>query len=88
MEIIMFLHIEHVEYIEDYSLRIRFNNGIEKEIDLSSDLYGEIFEPLKNINTFRNFYINQNTNTIEWENGADFAPEYLFEIGKEIKKSA
>lgn len=84
----MFLHVEHVEYIEDYRLRIRFNNGIEKEVDLSSELYGEVFEPLKNINAFRQVYINSNTNTIEWKNGADFAPEFLFEIGKEKKKSA
>lgn len=84
----MFLHVEHVEYIVEYRLRIRFNNGIEKEVDLSSELYGEVFEPLKNINTFQQVYVNPNTKTIEWTNGADFAPEFLFEIGKEIKKSA
>ena len=84
----MFLHVEHVEYAGEYRLRIRFNNGIEKEIDLLPELYGDIFEPLKDINLFKKVYVNRNTNTIEWSNGADFAPEFLFEIGKEKKKSA
>jgi hypothetical protein len=84
----MFLHINHVEYAGEYKLRIRFDNGIEKEVDLNSELYGEIFEPLKDQNFFKSVYINSDTGTIEWSNGADFAPEFLFEIGKEIRKSA
>lgn len=84
----MFLHLEHIEYIKDYKYRIRFNNGIEKEIDFASELYGEVFEPLKDAALFKRAYLNPDTQTIEWENGADFAPEYLFQLGKEIKKTA
>lgn len=84
----MFLHLTFIEYIKDYKYRVRFNNGVEKEIDFSSELYGEIFEPLKDAGLFKSAYINPDTQTIEWENGADFAPEYLFQLGKEIKKTA
>ena len=45
---------------------------------------GEIFQPLKEINYFKTFLIK--FNTIEWDNGADFAPEYLYQIGKKTKK--
>ena len=53
--------------------------GIQKTVDLQSSPDGQIFQPLKEPAYFRNFRIN--FNTIEWENGADFAPEYLYEIG-------
>jgi hypothetical protein len=56
-----------------------FNNGETKIVNLQNYIDGEIFEPLKEKEYFRNFKIN--FNTIEWSNGADFAPEFLFEIG-------
>lgn len=84
----MFLHIDQVTYINDYKLELKFNNGIHKAIDLSSELEGEIFLPLKDRTYFKKVYLNKDTGTIEWPNGADFAPEFLFENGIEIKKSA
>jgi hypothetical protein len=41
-------------------------------------LYGEIFEPLKDKSLFQQVFVT--SRTIEWSNGADFAPEFLFEI--------
>jgi len=84
----MFLHIDQVTYINDYKLELKFNNGIHKAIDLSPELEGEIFLPLKDRTYFKKVYLNKDTGTIEWPNGADFAPEFLFENGIEIKKSA
>ncbi len=72
----MFLHIIKAQHIGDYNLKILFNNGVEKIINLENELYGEIFEPLKDKEKFKNFIISHNT--IEWENGADFDPEYLY----------
>lgn len=76
----MFLEVVKAEYLEDYKVKLHFNNGESRIVDLYSSLVGEIFAPLKNIDYFKNFSIK--FNTIEWENGADFAPEYLYEIGK------
>jgi hypothetical protein len=78
----MFLHVNDASYISDYQLKIKFNNDEIKKVDLKDELYGEIFEPLKDKEYFKNFFISHNT--IEWENGADFAPEFLFEIGQKI----
>jgi len=78
----MFLHVEDAKYIQDYQLQLKFSNNEIKNVDLKSELYGEIFEPLKDIDFFKDFFISHNT--IEWKNGADFAPEFLFEIG--VKK--
>ncbi len=84
----MFLHVVQVTYIDKHKLELQFNNGIHKEIDLSSELDGEIFQPLKDNNYFKKVYLNKDTGTVEWPNGADFAPEFLYENGIEIKKSA
>ena len=79
----MFLEVIEAKYLEDYKLLLGFNNGIHKEVDLKDELNGEVFEPLNNLDFFKSFKIV--FNTIEWENGADFAPEFLFEIGKTIQ---
>ena len=76
----MFIEVTKAEYLEDYRLLLSFNNGERRIVDLSNSLKGSVYTPLKDIGYFKNFSIK--FNTIEWENGADFAPEYLYEIGK------
>ncbi|MCL4707306.1 DUF2442 domain-containing protein [bacterium] len=80
----MFLHIIDVTYLSGYKLRLAFDNGSVKDVDLRDELFGEVFEPLKKITLFKKVTVNPDTKTIEWPNGADFAPEFLFEIGKEV----
>jgi Protein of unknown function (DUF2442) len=71
----MFLHVEEAKYLNDYKIWLRLNDGSIGEINLSDELDGEVFEPLKSINYFKNFEIRGYT--LAWENGADFAPEFL-----------
>lgn len=78
----MFLEVLEAEYLWDYLLKIKFNTGETKLVDLKESLKGPVFEPLKDVNYFRKFTIR--FNTLEWQNGADFAPEYLFRVGKTI----
>ena len=78
----MFLEIVKAEYLENYKVKLWFNDNVVKIVDLSNYLSGEVFTPLKDIDYFKNLTIQ--FNTIAWENGADFAPEFLYEIGKEI----
>ena len=75
----MFIEIIKAEYISGYQLRLWFNNGAVKDVDLSDSLKGNVFVPLQDKEFFKRFSIR--FNTIEWENGADFAPEYLYEKG-------
>ena len=76
----MFLEISKANYIEGYKIELQFNNGENWLVDLENELNGTAFTPLKNKIFFQNFKIV--FNTIEWENGADFAPEYLYELAK------
>lgn len=67
---------------------ITFSNQVIKDVDLSEELYGEVFEPLRDVQLFKQAYLNSETNTIEWPNGADFAPEFLYDLGQPIPRTA
>lgn len=75
-------HVVEAEYISDYKIRIKFNDGVVKIVDLESyTKRGGIFSDLKNKEFFKKFFID--LNTLCWPNGADIAPERLYEIGEE-----
>ena len=76
----MFIEIIEAKYLGDFKISLIFNTGESKIVDLSKELNGKVFEPLKDKSYFQSFKIKYNT--IEWSNGADFAPEFLLEIGK------
>ncbi|MGD0094323.1 MAG: DUF2442 domain-containing protein [Planctomycetota bacterium] len=75
----MFLHVREAKYLHDYVVWLRFDDGAEGQIDLLGELWGEMFEPLKDLAAFRAFRVDPDLQTIVWENGADLAPEFLYE---------
>ena len=77
----MFIEVLKAEYVDGYSIRLWFNNNVTKVVDLKSSLKGMVFAPLKDLDFFKRFSVKYNT--VEWENGADFAPEYLLALPNE-----
>ena len=75
----MILHVEDARYVRDFVVWLRFNDGVEGEVDLKDELFGEVFEPLQDVMQFRQFRLDPELNTIAWANGADLAPEFLHE---------
>ena len=71
----MLLHVKEVKLVSDYRLWLRFNDGAEGVVDLEPELYGEVFAPLRDRTLFGQVFLT--SRTIEWPNGADFAPEFL-----------
>ena len=71
--------VTEAKYSGDYKIWLRFSDGTEGEINLEKELWGEVFEPLKEKNVFSAFSVDPELNTIVWPNGADFAPEYLYQ---------
>ena len=77
------ISVKDATYLKDYRIILIFSDGLKKIVDLEKELWGKIFEPLKDKELFKTFTLNPFT--IEWSNGADFAPEFLYEIGEEIE---
>jgi len=69
-----------VKYVNGYTVWLRFEDGTEGEVDLASELHGQVFEPLQDPTYFARVRVNPDTGTIEWPNGADLAPEFLYEM--------
>jgi hypothetical protein len=74
----MILHVVEARYERDYTLWLRFNDGAEGHVDLGDELYGAMFAPLKDPARFKAFRVDPELETVVWENGADFAPEFLY----------
>ncbi len=74
----MFIYVKNAKYLGDYKIEVEFNDGKKGVVDLSDELYGEVFEPLKDKNLFSKIKVDEDLETVVWENGADLAPEYLY----------
>jgi hypothetical protein len=64
-------------HVTQYTVWLRFSDGVEGEIDLRGELYGPMFEPLKDPEIFKSFSVHPELHTLVWPNGADFSPEFL-----------
>ncbi len=64
---------------EGYAVQVRFEDGLTAAVDLSYLLdYGGVFEPLRDLDYFRQLYADPEAGTIVWPNEADIAPETLY----------
>ncbi len=74
-------YIVDAEYLGDYRLRVQFENGDLRIVELSDHLDGHVFEPLRDPAFFKQVRVNHDIDTVVWPNGADFSPDFLYEIG-------
>jgi hypothetical protein len=69
-----------------FRIEVTFDDGLVRSIDLESELWGPMFEPLKDPEYFARMAVDQDAGTIVWPNGADFAPEFLYEAGEPVTR--
>ncbi|MBI5760403.1 MAG: DUF2442 domain-containing protein [Planctomycetales bacterium] len=69
--------VVEARYLKQFILEVTFQDGVRKAIDFSQWLTGPVFEPLYDMKYFRRFFIDGGT--VAWPNGADIAPETLYE---------
>ncbi len=76
--------LKDAKYLEDYTVFVQFNNGLEKVLDLEEYIKAKpnntIFAELKELKKFRQMVYSKDLDTIVWQNGADIAPERLYEL--------
>ena len=70
--------VVHAEHRGAFRLHVVFNDASENTIDFGPWLEGPMFEPLKDLHYFRRFFVDGGT--VVWPNGADIAPETLYEV--------
>ena len=80
----MLLHVVVARYRGDHRVWLKFHDGLEGEVDLVSELKGEVFEPLRDTSYFAAFRVEH---TLTWPNGADFAPEFLHALVRETNRT-
>jgi hypothetical protein len=73
-------HVVHASYEKAFRIHLTFNDGTSASVDFESWLSGPVFEPLKRAAYFRKFFVDGGT--VAWPNGADIAPETLYEAAK------
>ncbi len=81
------VRVKSVEYVDGYKLRLTFTNGKIKVVDLTyifKDNAGHYFEPLRDLERFKEVYCDYGT--ICWPNEADFCPDLLYKIGKDVAR--
>lgn len=72
------IRVIEAKYLEGYKIYLKFSDGTSGKVDLENEIYGKIFEPLKDLEYFKNFVLD--TWTVCWPNGADLSPEFLYEL--------
>ena len=70
--------IKQVKVLDNYRLEIIFNDGVKGEIFLGDRLFGPVFEPLQDPIFFSKVQVDE-FGAIAWPNGADLAPDAIYE---------
>ena len=73
------IDVTRVEVIAEHKLRLTFADGSIGDVDFSERQWIGIFEPLEDPAYFRRVVVDHEVGTIVWPNGADVAPETLYD---------
>lgn len=81
----MLHEVKKAKYLEGYRIRLLFDNGITKVVDLEDFLKNAkyMLAPLKELNYFKQ--VKCDGTTICWPNGVDLCPDVLYSMGKKIE---
>ena len=76
--------VVELQCLDGWTVRLGFKDGLVGDVDLSYLLeYGHVFEPLRDPAYFRRVQLDKVIGTIVWPNGADVAPETLYELARQ-----
>ncbi len=82
----LLIKVDQAEYLKGYKIRLTFSDGLSGVVDLENEIWGDVFEPLKDVSYFKKF--TKDRWTIGWNCGADFAPEFLHQLTQKQAQKA
>jgi hypothetical protein len=82
------LRITQAEICGPHRLRVSFNDGTVKVVDVRPLLKGRVFEPLRDPQYFAQVRVDPLPGTVVWPNGADLAPEALHSLASWGERAA
>lgn len=72
------VRVTSAEVLHDFVVRLAFDDGTEREVDLERFLWGPVFEPIRDDpDVFRQVRVDDEAGTVVWPNGADIDPVVL-----------
>ena len=74
------INVSAVRHLHHHVLWLRFNDGVDGEVDLAGELAGEISAPLRYPEIFARAKVHPELRTVTWPNGTDCAPEFLHSL--------
>lgn len=72
-----FVRVTSVDVLGHYKLRLGFSDGSTRDVDLTGELHGSVFEPLADPDYFAQVRVDERLGTVVWPNGADLDPLVL-----------
>jgi hypothetical protein len=74
--------VRAVKPLEGLRVHVVFTDGSERDIDLDPYLRGPVFEPIRRSpKLFASVYVDPESETLTWPNGADIDPDVLYYDG-------
>lgn len=70
--------VTKAEHIKNFKIHLLFNDEASGIVDLENHLDGKVFEPLRDLDFFKRFDLD--SWTLTWPNGADYSPEFLYDL--------
>jgi hypothetical protein len=67
--------VTQVSVLPPYGLRLTFADGVQRDVDLADELWGPVFEPLRDPDFFAQVTVDHGT--VVWPNGVDLDPVVL-----------
>ena len=75
----MYYDVKSAQYCDGYKIKIVFEDGRGGIVDFQTYLQkGGVFDRFRDINFFKNFYINEETGVLSWKDNVDIAPETIY----------
>ena len=76
--------VRAIEYVSEHKLLLAIEDGSVKLVDLEPYVHGDVFEPLEDPAYFSTARVGPGSDTIVWDSGADFPPDFLYDIGRDV----